>query len=209
LGRIPKDGHSHDARRNLLEQFQPFPTYAVFGRQETGGIAAWPRQVVDEASANRIGDDREHDWHGAGRLQQRPHGRGAMGQDDVRRECGQFRGVPANVSGIGCGPASVDAHVAADGPAQQRQSLQERPDARLKFRVVRGCGHKNANVPHTLALLRPCRERPSPHRTTESRDEFPPPHIRPLLRTRQVTTHTSMLEGEVRLQIPASLRFGH
>ena len=42
----------------------------------------------------------------------------AMGQDDVGRERGQFRRVPANFGGIGRGPAGVDAHVAADGPAQ-------------------------------------------------------------------------------------------
>ena len=46
------------------------------------------------------------------------HGRVAMGQDDVRRERGQFRRVSANVGGIGRGPAGVDPHVAADGPAQ-------------------------------------------------------------------------------------------
>ena len=63
-----------------------------------------------------------------------------MGQDDVWRECGQFRRVSANVSSIGRGPAGVDSHVATDGPAQLPQSLQERPNARLKFRIVRGCG---------------------------------------------------------------------
>ena len=41
-----------------------------------------------------------------------------MGQDDVGRERDQFRRVSANVVGIGRGPASVDPHVAADGPAQ-------------------------------------------------------------------------------------------
>jgi len=40
-----------------------------------------------------------------------------MGQNDVRRERGRFRRVPANVGGIGRGPASVDPHVAADGLA--------------------------------------------------------------------------------------------
>ncbi len=118
LGGIPKDRRPRHARRDLLEQLQPFPAHAVFERHETGGVAARPRQAVDEAGGDRIGDDREHDRHGAGRLQQRPHGRGAMGQDDVRRERGQFRRVSANFGGIGRGPAGVDPHVAADGPAQ-------------------------------------------------------------------------------------------
>ena len=82
------------------------------------GVAARSRQAIDKTGGDRIGDDREHDRHGAGRLQQRPHWSGAMGQDDVGRERGQFRRVSANVGGIGCGPAGVDPHVAADGPTQ-------------------------------------------------------------------------------------------
>ena len=44
-------------------------------------------------------------------------------QEDVRRERDQFRGVSANVVGIGRGPARFDPHVAAVGPAQLRQAL--------------------------------------------------------------------------------------
>ena len=169
VGGIPKDRRSRHARRDLLEQLQPFPADAVFEIHETGGVAARPRQAVDEAGADRIGDDdREHDRHGAGRLQQRRHGRGAMGQNDVRRERDQFRRVSANVGGIGCGPAGVDPHVAADGPAQLRQPLQERPDPGLKFRIVRGCGQEHADAPHPLGLLRARRERPRPPRRREA-----------------------------------------
>jgi hypothetical protein len=63
----------------------------------------------------------------------------AISQNDVGRERGQLRCVSANVGGIGRSPADVDPHVAANAPAQQRQPLQERPDASLKFRIVRGC----------------------------------------------------------------------
>ena len=45
------------------------------------------------------------------------------GQDDVRRERDQFRCLFANLGGVGRGPAGVDAHIAADVPAQQRQPL--------------------------------------------------------------------------------------
>jgi hypothetical protein len=94
---IAKDGHAPRARRNLFNQFQPFPAQGVFKLQKSSGVAARPRQAVNEAGADRIASNREHDRHGAGRLQQRSHGRGAMGQDDVRRERGQFRRVSANV----------------------------------------------------------------------------------------------------------------
>jgi hypothetical protein len=111
-----------------------------FVREKTGGVAAGPRQAIDEAGGDRIDGGREHDRHGVGRPKQRRHRRAAMGQNDVRRERGQFRSVSDNFGGIGRGPANVDPHVAADTPAQLLQSLKECPDARLKFRIVGGCG---------------------------------------------------------------------
>ncbi len=44
----------------------------------------------------------------------------------------------ANALGIARAPADVDPHVAAVGPAQLLQPLQERRDAGLPFRIVRG-----------------------------------------------------------------------
>jgi hypothetical protein len=55
--------------------------------------------------------------------------------------------VSTNFDGIGGGPAGIDPHVAADRPIQHRQSLQERPDAGLKYRIVRRCGHEHAVAP--------------------------------------------------------------
>src|SRR6266481_5604938 len=97
---------------------------------------------------------------------------GATRQHHVRRERGQFRRVSANVGGTGRGPASVDAHVAADGPPRLLQPLQERPDAGLKFRIVGGCGQEHADASHTLGLLRARRERPCSRRAAEERDEL-------------------------------------
>ena len=57
-----------------LSSSSHFPLNAVFEHGEAGGVAARPRQAVDEAGADRIGDVHEHDRHGAGRLQQRRHG---------------------------------------------------------------------------------------------------------------------------------------
>ena len=57
----------------LFEQFKPFPTHAVLKTQEAGGVTARPRQAIDEAGADWIDNDREHDRHVAGRLLQRAH----------------------------------------------------------------------------------------------------------------------------------------
>src|SRR5262249_9914388 len=71
---IPKNGHSSHPRRDLLEPLQPFAAQAVFEHQEAGGIAARARQARNEAGADRVDDNHEHDRHGAGRLQQRARG---------------------------------------------------------------------------------------------------------------------------------------
>jgi len=135
-----------------------FPLNAVFDRREAGGVAARVRQTFDEARADRIGGQREHDRHCAGQLEQRPRDRAAAGQDDVRRERKQLRRVLANALGIARPPARVDAHVAGDGPARLPQPLHEHAHARLSFRVVRGRGHEHADAPRP-ALLRARRVR--------------------------------------------------
>ena len=60
-----------------LSSSSHFPLMPYSNTSETGSVAARPRQAIDETGADRIGDDHEHDRHGAGRLQQRPHGRAA------------------------------------------------------------------------------------------------------------------------------------
>src|SRR5262249_60907747 len=71
--------------------------------------------------------------------------------------------------------ASVDPNVATDHPAQLLQLLQERTNASLIFRIIRGCSLDDADPPHALGLLRPRRERPG-RRTTEQPDELAPRH---------------------------------
>ena len=61
-----------------------------------------------------------------------------MGQDDVRRERGQFRRVFAKVVGVAQAPAVIDPQVAADGPTRLLQPLLERPNAGLEFCIARG-----------------------------------------------------------------------
>ena len=70
-GGVPKDRRSHHARRNLLEQLQPFPAQTVFELKKAGHIAARPCQTIDVARADRVGDIVENDWHGVRRLHQR------------------------------------------------------------------------------------------------------------------------------------------
>jgi hypothetical protein len=64
------------------------------------------------------------------------------------------------VVGIGCRRAKIHPHVAADHPIQLPQSLQERSNARLPYRVIRRCTDQDADPSHALALLRAGHEWP-------------------------------------------------
>ena len=61
-----------------------------------------------------------------------PHGgRPIRGQNDVWRECNQFRSVFARLGSIAGGPPSVDADIAAVGPAQFLQNSERTPQRAL------------------------------------------------------------------------------
>ena len=179
---------------------QPFPAHAVFKFHEPGGVAARSRQAVDEAGTDRIGDDREHNRHGAGKLQQGSYGRGAMGQNDVRRERNQFRRMSADFNGIPSGPARVDSHITAGGPAELLQRLQECRDPGFEIRIVNSCVQEDANAPWPL-LLCSCRERPS-RRTPNYAEKLSPPHPHPRLTIGIVAAQAQTLKD------PGNVRFG-
>src|ERR1700704_524684 len=107
-----------------------------------------------------IGDRHEHDRNRAGYLLQRRYAWGAHAQDDVGCKRDQFRRAFADAIGVGSAPAILDAHVAAVGPAQLLQSLQERGDPGHRLRIVRGERHQHADAPHFIRLLRARSERP-------------------------------------------------
>jgi hypothetical protein len=156
---------------NLFEQFQPFPTGAVFECGEAGRIAARPRKAFDEARADRIGNGSKDDRYGASELQQWP-GRGTAGsQNHVRRQHDQFLSIFANARGITRSPTHIDPHIAADGPAQLRERLEECRHAVLVFGIVSGGGTKDADASHALPILPARSERPS-CRAAEQRDEL-------------------------------------
>src|SRR5262252_134438 len=75
---------------------------------------------------------------------------------------------------VAAAPAVVDAYISPDDPAQFAEPLQERCIAGLSFGIVRHPGHKHADAPNTLRLLRPRRERPRGRRAAKCGQQFPP-----------------------------------
>src|SRR5262249_26174640 len=98
----------------------------------------------------------------------------AGGHNDIRRECGYFRQVSANVLRLARRPTSLYPYVAAIGPAQLLQALHKRHHASLPFGILRG--HEHDDAPHPLTRLRPRRKRPRHRRGAEQRDELATSH---------------------------------
>jgi hypothetical protein len=105
---VSHDCCSGHTRSNLFEQLQPLPAQAVFELHKSGGVTAWAREIVDEAAADRVGDDHEYDGHGVRHFQQGPERHAAVRDDDVRRERGEVGGVLANAGGERSGKENTD-----------------------------------------------------------------------------------------------------
>ena len=96
--------------------------------------------------------------------------------DNVRRERDQFLSILPKTVGIASRPANVNLQITANGPTQWRQPLQQCTHARLISEIICRCGQENADAPHPLRPLRPCRERPRGRRAAEKGDERAPVH---------------------------------
>ena len=175
--RITKDRCSRHGGRDLFEQFQPFRAQIVFVQHEAGNVSARPRETIDIAGPDWIGDTHEYDRHNARCLQQRHKTRDASSQDDVGRKRDQFRRVFASLIGVANRPAIVNPHVSAVSPTQLLQRLQECRGPELRARIVPvAAALKHCDAPHPLGLLRAGGERPSDGGATGKSDELAPPH---------------------------------
>src|SRR6516162_899387 len=101
----------------------------------------------------------------------------ARRQNDVRRECHQFRRLSANLGGVARGPVDVDPHVATVDPAQFLQCRSEGGDPGLIFRVVLADWQEDADKPRTIRRLRARRDRPRRRRAGHYFNDVAPPHL--------------------------------
>ena len=118
--------------RSALSSSSHFPLDAIFEQREAGGIAARPRQALDEAGADRVGDGHEYDRHGASRLLQRRNGRGCQ--------------LARMTSGASATNSAAYLRMRSASPAPQR------------YRSAR-CGHRSSPIrcsPCRNAAMRAC-----------------------------------------------------
>ena len=129
------------------------------------------RLVVDKTGTDRIADACKNNRQSADfRLNNLRH-QISIGDQHVRCQADQFHKDGACSTGIRAGKANINADIAALVPTQLLQFLPQRHDLSLCRRIGLGIPHEDADAPHPLSLLRPCRERPSCCRAAEQPDK--------------------------------------
>ena len=136
VGRQERD--PGDARRNLLEQLQPLARYCSLHANETGDVAARPRQASDEAIADRISNLRENDRDGVRLSQQRPGCRRVLRKNEIRLQPDELLCKSLHQLNIGRRPAIVASDGTALRPAEFLETLAERCDPGASFPVALG-----------------------------------------------------------------------
>src|SRR5262249_37850919 len=138
---IPKDRRAPDVGCNLLEQFHPFPAHAVFEISEPRGVAAWARQALEDASANRIGEICEYDGNGASCLLHRRDRAAAHGYDHDFFDRNQFARILTTPLDPASAKQLTDLPISSDCPAQQLEGLRKYRAPYLCRRISRNKWH--------------------------------------------------------------------
>jgi hypothetical protein len=126
-----------EARHYFAQQFDPFARKIVGLQRQPGDVAARPRQVPDQAGAERIAGQGEYDWYrGCGPF--RCQGKRISRKDnDIDFEADQFGRYLGGTLSTSLGPPVFDRHSMAFAPSEVAQLLHEsgRPLALNRRRV--------------------------------------------------------------------------
>ena len=91
-----------------------------------------------------------------------------MGQDDVGRERGQFRGVPANSAALAVAQRVSIRTLRPMVQPNCASPCRNPPSQGLKLRIVRGCGQEDADAPHSAACCARAASGQAPHAPREA-----------------------------------------
>src|SRR5262245_9636476 len=121
--------------------------------REAGDVAARPRQARNKTGTHWIGDLREYDWNIAGRLLQRNQGQCCTGEEHIRLEANQLRGLSPHAleTLAAAAPTILHLNVLSRHPAELLEPLSECIDTVASFRIIFGNSEQHADAPHPLA----------------------------------------------------------
>src|SRR6185295_5881463 len=177
--RAVQEGYTLHIWRDLLEYLQPFSTNGRLEILEAGDISAGTGQILNEASADRIGN-RDKNGRNCLRCVSDYHGR-RIGPNDnnVRRECDQLLSTLAYALGHLARVTVVKPDIAAFIPAKSvKTSLKRRQKLSRQRDLIIREGYQQGTPPHARSLLRVTCEWPGNCNTAEKRDELASSHRR-------------------------------
>jgi len=131
---------------------------------------------LNKALADWIDDVHEHDGDCLGCRLQCFQYRGAVSNQDVRRQRHQLRRGLLLLDVVLC-QTIIDPEIAPVGPSQLLQPQQERSHANWCLGITGGKAHQHADPTQPLVLLRASRQRPCHAHPTENSDELSPTNI--------------------------------
>ena len=163
-----------------LSSSSHFPLKLYSNCDKAGGVAARPRQAIDEAGADRIGDDqRTRSARCGSPAATAPRSRLPWARMTSGASATNSAAYLRMSSALPAAQRVSIRTLRPIGPAQLLQRLQERCDAGLTFRIVRGCGHEARRCAACARAAARARRAASCRRTAEKRDELAPPHVPP------------------------------
>src|SRR5262249_61634788 len=164
-----------DLWRDLLEQIEPLRAERRLQIRETCHVAARMREAGHKTLRHWLAHRDEYDRHSRSRRLDFAQTPTAVDCDHVRHLSPQLLCDAAGPLAVQHPPEIINGYIAAGNPPRLFQSVSERSSTQLSLRVALNVLHHNRDPPHSLALLRTRRHRPS-RRTAGQPSALPAAH---------------------------------
>ncbi|MET4217307.1 hypothetical protein ABIB00_002504 [Bradyrhizobium sp. LB14.3] len=153
-GGIVDDEDTGQFWRDLRQHLQPFAGQRAVVIGEPSDVAAGMGEILDEALADGIGDDGEHDRDRRGAPAQLLHRGRADRKQDVGLERHEFVGKLRHARAVAAAITPIDLEAGVLLPAMAGERLDQDGASRLPDPVVGRSDREHAEPPRRIRLLR-------------------------------------------------------
>ena len=140
-------------RDSLTQEFKPLANKIGLLDRDSGDVAGWVRQALDQTAANRIERNGKNDRNARYRLPQHRNG-GAVGDDDVDFAPLEFCGDFTDAIGSSCSPAILDRSRISVDPTEFSQMRDESARPRPPYGRIRAEDSDQPLIPWLLGTGR-------------------------------------------------------
>ena len=159
VGGIDQDGHARQLRHHAAQNFQILGTEFHIDARDSGDVATWPSQGLDQSAADRVVDGSHDDGNGGGCFLRRAGGDRARCHDDVHFQLHQFRRQRWKALNPAVGMAQLDHQVLALDVAELAHCLWEAAVNCVGIETSHATQCKETDAPDFARLLGERRQR--------------------------------------------------